>query len=77
MKTSSVVAGVAFVRDEVLEIGGAQRQVGVDLDPRMSRAEEPVVAAPGLTGHHGDLEILRAAAKSVGAPACAGAGEFR
>ena len=43
-----VVARVGLVGDVAGQVGGADRQVGVDVDPRAAAAVEPVVGGPRL-----------------------------
>ena len=53
-----MVTGVRLVGDQPDQVGRADRQVGVDVDPRAPAAIEPVVGAPRLTGDERDPQVL-------------------
>jgi hypothetical protein len=53
-----MVARIGLVGDEADQISGADRKIGVDVDPGAAAAVEPVVRGPWLAGHQGDAEVL-------------------
>ena len=70
-----VVARVGLVGDQADQVGGADREIGIDVDAGAAAAVEPVVGGPRLSGHQRDPQVLAVGKAEIGGGLVAEAGD--